>query len=103
MSLSSILHPSCKLHDFLESPLEPDFELEALTALVPSKFWQKARMLTFLKVLTELDCELDWDALLLDDEPLGPLLWLELELEAEEDEDELEVSSTFLKITPAKA
>jgi hypothetical protein len=56
-------------------------------------------MLTFLKVLTELDCELDWDAL--PEEPLAPLLWLELELE--DDEDELADASTFLKMTPDKA
>lgn len=100
LSASVILHPSCRVKAFLALPLEPPLlELALATPLVPSKFWQKARMETFLKVLTELDCELelDCDELL----PPGPLLWLELELE-EEDLDELDDSSTFFNMTPDK-
>jgi len=100
LSLSSNLHPSFRVNDFLDVPLELD-ELLALELVVPSKLAQKARAVTFLNELTWVDCEdaSDCEALAL--EPLGPLLWLELELDAEEDCDDDEVSSTCLKMKPA--
>jgi hypothetical protein len=99
LSESLILHPSFNVNDFFDVPLLAD----ALLALFePSKFEQKARMLTFLNVLTELDCELALASDPCELLPLGPLLWLALELFEEEDEDWLEDSDTSLKMTPAK-
>jgi hypothetical protein len=85
LSESLILHPSFNVNDFFDVPLLAELELLAL--FEPSKFEQKARMLTFLNVLTELDCELALSCADCELLPLGPLLWLPLELFEAEDED----------------
>lgn len=101
LSESVILHPSFNVNDFLDVPDE--LELELALELVPSKLEQKARMLTFLKVLTELDCELALASSACELLPLGPLLWFELEFFADDEEDWLEDSDTSLKMTPDNA
>jgi len=60
LSDSDILDPSFNEKDFFDEPLELLLELLefACTALVPSKFWQKVRMLICLNELTDCDCEL---------------------------------------------
>lgn len=82
LSLSLSLQPSFSVNDFFDCP--DDFALLALE-LLPSKLWQKARIVTFLKVLTWLDCDWALACELLELCPFGLLLWLELELFDEDD------------------
>lgn len=96
LSESDTFEPSfnVKLLQLLPPPPLP-LEFEC-TCDVPSKFWQKTRIVIFLNELTCDDCEFDDESLAL--LPFGPLDWLELE--AEEDCEDDFCSETSLNMKP---